>query len=117
MKKIVSALVLTSLLTSCYPVKVVAPYNESKTYTLANANENLPIREKKMNWYILFGAVPLDRNKTDKLIEDYQLTKVRAEVKTTPLNILLNIVLNGFLPTTIVTNTVIVEGQREEQAK
>lgn len=101
-------IILCSLLTNCYTVKLFAPAN--KDITLSTENENLPIKVQKMNWYILFGSVNLSRNKTDKIIEEKKFTKVRVTTKMTFGNFLVNFLLNALFPPSVVTNTTIVEG-------
>lgn len=102
-------IVLSLLLSSCFSVKMVAPANSQ--VTLASAYEPLPIKQKVTNWYALFGSVPISKNsKTDRIIDEMQLTKVRMETKVTFANYLLNGLLNLILPTTVVTNTTIIEG-------
>ncbi len=112
MKKLTNLLILATLascLTSCFSVKLVAPTN--KNVTLANAYEPLPVKQRVTNWYALFGSVPVSKNsKTDKIIELLQLEKVRIETKVSFGNYLLNVLLNIFIPTTVVTNTTIIEG-------
>jgi hypothetical protein len=96
-------------LSSCFSVKMVAPANSD--VKLAGPYEPLPIKHKVTNWYALFGSVPVTKNsKTDGIIAEMQLSKVRMETKTTFGNYIINILLNAFLPTTIVTNTTIIEG-------
>jgi hypothetical protein len=113
MKKQFYSLILCILasvcLSSCFSVKMVAPANTE--VTLASAYEPLPIKHKVTNWYALFGSVPVSKNtKTDKIIEEMQLTTVRMETKVTFGNYIINALLNAIIPTTIVTNTTIIEG-------
>ena len=103
------ALTVAISLSSCYSVKIAAPTNNK--VTLATAYEPLPIKQRVTNWYFLFGSVPISRNyKTDNIISEMNLGKVRIETKMTFGNFLLNAVLNGILPTTVVTSTTIIEG-------
>lgn len=105
-----SLCLLTAIcLSSCFSVKMVAPANSN--VTVASAYEPLPVKHKVTNWYALFGSVPVSKNsKTDRIIEEMQLSKVRMETKVSFGNYLINILLNAVLPTTIVTNTTIIEG-------
>jgi hypothetical protein len=117
MKKICSGIVVVIILniglSGCYSVKIAAPANSS--ITLANAYEPLPFSQRFTNWYALFGAVPISKNKTQLAIETMKLNKVRVETRLSFGNMLLNSLLNIILPTTIVTNTIIVEGDIERE--
>lgn len=112
-KIIVLTLAVAISLSSCYSVKIAAPANNE--ITLATAYEPLPIKHRVTNWYFLFGSVPISKNtKTDNIISEMNLGKVRIETKMTFGNFLLNAVLNGILPTTVVTNTTIIEGEQKK---
>ncbi len=106
--RFLSALFLVSvLLTSCYSTKIVAPTN--RKVALATEMEPMDKRVIKKNWYILWGAVPISNNKTDYIIEQEQFNKVRVETKYLFSDYLLSALLN-IIPTTIYTNTTIIEG-------
>lgn len=75
--------------------------------TLANEVESLPFKVKHKNWYLFWGLVPLTNNKTDKKIQKYKLTKVRATTKFNFVDILIDLVSSGIVS----TNTIIIEGE------
>ena len=107
--KFLSALFLVSvLLISCYSTKIVAPTN--RKVALATEMEPMDKRVIKKNWYILWGAVPISNNKTDYVIEQEQFNKVRVETKYLFSDYLLSVLLNAIIPTSIFTNTTIIEG-------
>lgn len=107
--KFLSVLFLASiLLTSCYSTKIVAPTN--RKVALATEMEPMDKRVIKKNWYVLWGAVPISDNKTDYIIEQEQFNKVRVETKHMFSDYLLSALLNVIIPTTIYTNTTIIEG-------
>ena len=64
----------------------------------------------KKNWYFLYGAVSISDNKTDYVIAQEQFNKVRVETKYLFSDYLLSALLNSIIPTTISTNTTIIEG-------
>jgi hypothetical protein len=107
--RLLSALFLVSvLMTSCYSTKIVAPSN--RKVALATEIEPMDKRIIKKNWYVLWGAVPISDNKTDYVIEQEQFNKVRVETKYLFSDYLLSILLNSIIPTSISTNTTIIEG-------
>lgn len=95
------------MLTSCFSTKIVAPTN--RKVALATEMEPMDKRVIKKNWYILWGAVPISNNKTDYIIEQEQFNKVRVETTHLFSDYLLSALLN-IIPTTIYTNTTIIEG-------
>ena len=95
-------------LTSCYTTMTVAPYN--KKVALATEFEPMEKRIIKKNWYLLWGAIPLSNNKTDYVIEQQQFTKVRVLNKYTFTDFFITGLLNSIIPTSICTNTTIIEG-------
>ena len=105
-------LLLLIVLQSCYTVQVVAPMKSD--VKLANRGETLPIKETYKVWYVVWGAVPITKNKTDKMIEENGFTKVRITTKKTFLDIVISYFLGAF---TIGTNTVIVEGEQSSSNK
>ena len=103
----------TLLLSSCYSTKIAAPAGQE--VRLASRTDILPIKKTKLNWYALFGLVPFTNNKVEEVIRDNSLTTVRVTTKQTFLNILINTLCNGlFFPTTIVSNTVVIEGSKSD---
>ncbi len=107
--RLLSILFLVSvLLTSCFSTKIVAPYN--RNVTLATEMEPMEKRIIKKNWYFLCGAIPLSNNKTNYIIEQEKFIKVRVETKYSFFDYLLTVLANSIVPTTICTNTTIIEG-------
>ena len=105
MKKVIPFLALVVFMSSCYSTKIIAPANSN--VRLATEFEPLPAKIQTKNWYILFGLVPLNKNKTDKVIAEANFKKVRVETKISFVDYLISIV-TGFV--TITPSTVIVEG-------
>ena len=104
LKNSLIALVLTTMLTSCYSVKMSAL---SPGVQLAQKGESLPIKEKKKNWYILWGLIPLSNETTGKVIEENKFDKVRIETKMTFGDFVIS-AFTGWL--SVVSTTTIVEG-------
>ena len=113
MKKAVVLSLIVAFLSSCYQTKIAAP--PGKTVVLATQYENLPLVHKEKNWYILFGLIPLNKGTTERVILKNNLTKVRVKTKFGFGDYMLTILLNVIIPTTIATNTVIVEGEHGGQ--
>lgn len=93
------------MLSSCYSVKVVAPFDQK--VELASKTELLPFKDQQKNWYVLWGLVPISHNSPDRLIKENGLTKVRIETKMSFLDILIS-AIGSYV--SIVTNTTVVEG-------
>jgi len=107
---ITCGLILSVLLSSCYVQKMIAPL-ESKV-ALADEMEQLPVKVKYTQWYILWGLVPLSNDKTDDKIQKYKLTKVRVTTKQSFLDGFCYWVWGGL----IAPQTVILEGISEISA-
>ena len=107
-KLITVLILLVAFLSSCYSVKISGPYD--KKVELASKTDNLPYKERKTNWYFLFGLVPLSADKAEKTIVENGLTKVRVQTKVRFIDFIIS-EFTGII--TIVTNTTIIEGARE----
>lgn len=96
-------------LSSCMTVKMVAPAD--KSVEIATEYEVLETKRQIVNWYFLLGSVPVSKHtKTDKIIAEMNLEKVRVTTKVGIGNYFLNALLNALIPTTLVTSTTIIEG-------
>jgi len=105
MKNLVVVLAASAFLSSCYSVNVVAPPGQD--VTLASKSDNLTFKESQRQWFVLFGLVPVNKNNTENIIKENNLTKVRVETKMT----FLDVVISAFTSiASFVTTSTIVEG-------
>ena len=65
-------------------------------------------------WYVLWGLIPLNENKTDKMIKENGLTSVRVETKFKFIDYLITAITGNV---SIVVCTVILEGDRGDKEK
>ena len=70
----------------------------------------MPFKTQYKVWYALWGLVPISDNTTNKILKETKLKKVRVTTKMSFTDYLISAVLNMFIPTTIATWTVEVEG-------
>ncbi|MEN3013813.1 MAG: hypothetical protein ABDH23_04265 [Endomicrobiia bacterium] len=110
MRNLTIILCIVALLftTSCYTVKILS--DTDRPITLASRTENLPYKETYRVWYALWGLVPISDNTTNKILQQTKIKKVRITTKMTLVDWLISSALNLFIPTTIATWTVEVEG-------
>jgi hypothetical protein len=110
MKKLITLICIISLLflTSCYTIRVLS--DADRPITLASQTESLPFKTQYRVWYVLWGLVPINDNTTNKILRETKLRKVRVTTKRTFVDYLISAVLNIFIPTTITTWTVEIEG-------
>jgi hypothetical protein len=116
MRKILSLVVVLLIAFSffgCYSVKIVAPpVSESNSNVrLLTAGEPAAFKETHKNIYVLWGLVPINRNKTDKMISENGLNEVRVETKHTFLDYFISL-LGNFI--SISVNTSVVEGNSKK---
>lgn len=105
-KKFLPLLIIITVFSSCYSVKVVSPSTKNEVQ-LASETEQLSFKVKKPNWYILWGLVPLNKTNTDEIIQTNGLNRVRVEVKHTFLDNIISAILGTV---SVVKTTSIVEG-------
>jgi len=110
MKKLITLICIISLLflTSCYTVRVLS--DTDRPITLASQTESLPFKTRYRVWYALWGLVPINDNTINKVLRETKVNKVRVTTKMTIVDWLISTVLNIFIPTTIATWTVEIEG-------
>lgn len=109
MKNSILLACLAVLLSSCYSVHIVGPYNQD--VALVDKLTPLPMKEQKRNWYALWGLVPISKAETDEIIRDNGFKRVRVETKINIVDYALFLVLG---PLSVVTSTTVVEGDREK---
>jgi len=110
MKKLITLICIISLLflTSCYTIRVLS--DADRPITLASQTESLPFKTRYRVWYVLWGLVPINDNTINKVLRETKVNKVRVTTKMTVVDWLISTVLNIFIPTTIATWTVEIEG-------
>ena len=91
--------ILTVSLVGCAAVNVEAPPNASPI-TLAPKGAPCRLVTTQLNWYALWGLVPITNNTTTKALAGVTKTRVKTEIS--PVNFLINII-GGIV--TISTNT------------
>lgn len=116
MRKILSLVVVLLIAFSffgCYSAKIVAPpvSDSNSSVRLLSAGEPAAFKEKKKNFYVLWGLVPLNRNKTDKIISENGLNEVRVETKHTFLDYFISTLGNIV---SISVNTSVIEGNSKK---
>ncbi len=79
---------LTALFTSCFSHQVVTP--PGKRVRIATKDMSCELVSKHRNWYLLWGAVPLDDTATTELLTDTNRA-VKIESVHTGMDILLMI--------------------------
>lgn len=103
---------LATSMTSCYTTELVAP--RGKEIRLAQDNERMTFEKSHLQFWFLFGAIPINEGGVDKIIVENDLKVVRFTTSQEPINILLNILFNALIPTTVTSTTVTVEGKKED---
>ena len=106
--KVLGIVAFVTLFTNCTTQRIIAPSNSE--VQLASATEPLSFSEKQIDWYVLFGLVPISRCSSEKIIRENNLKRVRVTSEFTPLNFLIAI-FTGFA--TVTTRTQIIEGSTE----
>jgi hypothetical protein len=99
--------VMCFVMVGCFSVKVCAPM--SGDISLAPDVTPMAFKTEVRSWYLLWGLVPLSNAEdgVSQTIKSYNLTSVRVETTTTPIDWLISVVLGSI---SVGTRTTIVEG-------
>ncbi len=108
MKKVgalIAAILMSGMISACGTITVTTP--PGSRVVIADKGQSgiagCTLYSQKRYMYLLWGLVPLGDNTTTTIMP--KKGKVVVETKTTLIDGLLNILANGFLPTTLYFNT------------
>jgi hypothetical protein len=101
------------MLGSCYNTKILI--NQADDVKLATPNEQLNMKIKQKNFYLLYGLVPWENNSPADKIKEYGFTKVRIYTRFGLTDFLLTTL--GFGGLLMTTNTTVIEGTQIKEVK
>jgi hypothetical protein len=97
-------------LSGCFNIDLVAPHGAD--VTLISSKEPVTVRREYRTWFVVWGMTPLDNTMPELTIEREKLTEVRVVTEDNIPDALHGILYNVLIPIGLVTQTVIVEGNR-----
>jgi hypothetical protein len=97
-------------LSGCFNIDLVAP--PGADITLVSSKQPTTVRREYRTWFVVWGLSPLDNHMPELTIGHEKLTDVRVVVEDNIPDALQGILYNLLIPIGLVTQTVIVEGNR-----
>ena len=97
-------------LTGCFNIDVVAP--PGADITLMSSKEKPTVRREYRTWFVVWGMAPLDNRMPELVLAHEKLTDARIVVEDNVPDALLGVLYALLIPIGLVTQTVIVEGNR-----
>ena len=106
-----AALALASLLLAgCFNVTVVAPPGQE--VTLVADSTPVTVKRRYRTWFVVWGLTPLDNTMPDVVIGREHLREVRVTSEDNVPDAFLGVLYNLLIPIGLVTQTIVVEGNR-----
>ena len=95
----------------CFTVSLYAPHGADVTLVSSNAAE--PVERRWRTWFVAWGATPLDDTMPAEIIAREKLTHVRVTVEDNIPDALHGILYTFLIPIGLVTQTIVIQGDRE----
>lgn len=108
------ALAAVPLLSGCFTVDVAAPYGTD--ITLVSSASPTTVRREYRTWFVAWGLTHLDNTMPDLVLDRERITEARIIVEDNVPDALHGILYNILIPIGLVTQTVIIEGNRTPPA-
>jgi hypothetical protein len=109
-RRAIAVLLACTTLSGCFTVDVAAP--PGADVTLVSSKAPTTVRREYRTWFVVWGLTPLDNTMPEKPIAHEKLTDVRVIVEDNIPDALHGILYGLLLPIGLVTQTVILEGNR-----
>jgi hypothetical protein len=98
------------LLSGCFTIDVAAPYGAD--ITLVSSKSPTTVRREYRTWFVAWGLTHLDDTMPEVVMNREKITEARIIVEDNVPDALHGILYNVLLPIGLVTQTVIIEGNR-----